>query len=191
MPPKGIVLPLNDRPPIRSAVGEFRLPNKRLSTSKTARSRSFQQSSGPNTLLFQVPIAGQGASDHRVPHFQRLRLSFDPVLCRFCISAGQVQPEERRTGPRQRGNTGLPPVCPQAARRRLISAREGCWGKTTRSKSFSIQLVIPVRTSPDLCTPLAVRPGLLPKRRHRRSLLQARPRESSPKGAGVSSARLF
>jgi hypothetical protein len=25
---------------------------------------------------------------------------------------------------------------PEAARMRLISAREGCWGKTTRSKSF-------------------------------------------------------
>ncbi len=66
---------------------------------------------------------------------------------------------------------------PAAARRRLISAREGCWGKTTRSKSFSIQLMIPVRTSADS---IAVRPGLLPRRRHRRSLLQTRPRESLP-----------
>src|ERR1700691_121772 len=36
-----------------------------------------------------------------------------------------------------------------AARMRLISAREGCWGKTTRSKSFRIQLNITVRTSAD------------------------------------------
>ena len=143
MPPKGIVLPLNDRPPIRSAVGEFRLPNKRLSTCENYAKLSHNH-------LVPIRFTGQGASDHRVPHFERLRLSFDPVLCRFCISAGQVQPEERRTRPRQRGIRGCL-RCPGAARRRLISAREGCWGKTTRSKSFSIQLVIPVRTSPDPC----------------------------------------
>ena len=45
--------------------------------------------------------AGQGAREHRVPHLERLRLSFDPVLRCFCISAALVQPEERRTGPRQ------------------------------------------------------------------------------------------
>jgi hypothetical protein len=65
----------------------------------------------------------------------------------------------------------LPPECPKPKRMRLISAREGCWGKTTRSKSFWIQLLIPVRTSADSCGPARS----LPYGRHRRSLFPPDP----------------
>jgi hypothetical protein len=102
-----------------------------------------------------------------------------PVPLQHLRGSGTTRraPNRNPTERHSRAASGVP----EAARRRLISAREGCWGKTTRSKSFSIQLMIPVRTSPDPClSSLAVRPGLLPKRRHRRSLLQTRPRESLP-----------
>ncbi len=103
------------------------------------------------------------------------------------ISAGLVQPEERRTGPGQRSMEGCL-RCAGAARMRLISAKGGCWGKTTRSKSFWIQFVIPVRTSADSCGPARSSPigedtggaCSLPTLR-----------KSSRKGAGIGTTQLL
>ena len=127
VPPKGTVLPLDDRPTqqIPQASGTAALTAVRESLSATALS----------TLLCQKHFAPVFRSRQGAGQLLSTPGRPQPFPGRLRISPGQVQPEERRTGPGQRSMEGCLRSA-GAARMRLISAREGCWGKTTRSKSF-------------------------------------------------------
>ena len=123
MPPKGIVLPLNDRPAKPTAVRESRLPNGGLSIpEKTAFSFEplsvssfFLKTHGlnPHTMklkaksLFNKHLAPvPGPRQRPCDSCFHVRNLTQAVLRCLCISPGFVQPEERRTGPRQRSMNG-------------------------------------------------------------------------------------
>jgi hypothetical protein len=129
MPPKGIVLPLDDRPTLQppASLSRKRLPVKLLLAKHFAPVGRARQG------------AGQGDSELQPP--QSLRAASASPRVRYNPKSAEPDPDSEAW----RAASGVP----EPKRMRLISAREGCWGKTTRSKSFWIQLLIPVRTSAD------------------------------------------
>src|SRR5208283_4726982 len=187
MPPKGIVLPLNDRPAIRSAVGEFRLPNKRLSTAKS----SFQVLATSFQHLVPIRFTWQGACDHRVPYFQRLRLSFDPVFCCLCISPGLVQPEERRTRPRQRRIQGC--LRGTGGRKKTLDLSKG----GMLGKDYTFEVVLDPARDPGADKPRPMfrllRSGQVFSQREDTggACSKAALGNRSPKSAGIGAARLL
>ncbi len=131
----------------------------------------------------RLRAAGCESGDSFTPDRFRKRSQAASASPRVRYNPKSAEPDPDSEATRDEAASGVP----EAARRRLISAREGCWGKTTRSKSFWIQLLIPVRTSADSCGParsspivvtgedtggacsLPVPRGFLPQRRwHRR-----------------------
>ncbi len=100
VPPKGTVLPLDDRP--TSQISRSALDD----TAFDSRSRvSLPQMTAVNPLLQKhfVPVL---PARHRARQLTFNAGRTQPFLGRFCESAGQVQPEECRTGSGQRSMEG-------------------------------------------------------------------------------------
>ena len=181
MPPKGIVLPLNDRPATSGQPWvSLACPTVDCQSNSLASSTS-----DPNTAVRAGCASLCALAASRSPG-----LCSDPVLAPLPHLRGSGTTRRAPNRTPTATQKGLPPVCPEPARRRLISAREGCWGKTTRSKSFSIQLMIPVRTSAD---PVVLRSGQVFSQGEDTGGACSKPAlgNLSPKGAGVGTAQLL
>ena len=121
MPPKGIVLPLDDRP-----TGRLSKPFgwiAALTFNVGSRSRVSREDRLTVNSLFRKHLAPvlrsrQGSSEKR----RDTRRPQSLAGC-FRISAGQVQPEERRTGPGQRSMEGC--LRSTGGRKKTLDIAEG------------------------------------------------------------------
>src|ERR1035441_4156373 len=132
VPPKGTVLPLDDRPTMQPTLSCASADCQPLHGRSISRQYSVRGRVWVNMLRTSATRKRSRAASASP------RVLYNP-------KSAEPDPDSEAW----RAASGVP----EAASMRLISAREGCWGKTTRSKSFSIQLVIPVRTSADSIGP--------------------------------------
>src|SRR5580658_3108138 len=102
MPPKGIVLPLNDRPTSRILTHRPD-PPATAGCSFYAAYRAVNQSLKKH---FAPVCRPRNRARQSAAHRNSLNFFGQPKLCCFRMLTGSVQPEESRTGPRQRGIEG-------------------------------------------------------------------------------------
>ena len=138
-----------------------------------------------NSLFFQKHLAPVALARHGAGQLAGHTGCVQPLARCLCISAGLVQPKESRTGPGQRGVEG----CLRCTGTRK-DALDFCKGRMlgerrrvqSRSESSSISRCGQART-------LEVRPGSLPRKEHRRSLLPADLLKSTPDWGSPSRRR--
>src|ERR1700732_4032908 len=140
MPPKGIVLPLDDRPTLR-------LPHVNAGRECLLPFPAAAASLARTTAHCQLPYCRTIWPQYSPRATVRVKKLFTPAA-RSRSQAASASPRVRYN-PKSAEPDPDSEACkaasgvPLAASMRLISAREGCWGKTTRSKSFWIQVVLP------------------------------------------------
>ena len=152
VPPKGIVLPLDDRPTCNRQPSRVSLA-KRL----------------PVNCLLQKHFAPVSRARQGAGKVTPTPAGLQSFLRCFRISPGLVQPEERRTGPRQRGMEG----CLRCARSRK-NALDFCKGRML-GKDDAFKVVLDPASDPGADKRGLLRSGQVSPhlRGHRRSLLPA------------------